>query len=50
MGMLVDGVWGADFEGKQAPDGSFIRPESPYRNFITAQVEVTFLPKLEDMN
>jgi len=34
--MLVDGVWGADFEGKQAPDGSFIRPESPYRNFITA--------------
>ena len=36
MGMLVDGVWGADFEGKQAPDGSFIRPESPYRNFITA--------------
>jgi len=36
MGMLVDGVWGADFEGKQAPDGSFIRPESPYRSFITA--------------
>ena len=35
MGMLVDGVWGANFEGKQAPDGSFIRPESPYRNFIT---------------
>ena len=38
MGMLVDGVWGADSEGKQAADGSFIRPESPYRNFITRPI------------
>jgi len=35
MGMLVDGIWGADAEGKQATDGSFIRPESPYREFIS---------------
>ena len=42
MGMLIDGVWGADFEGKQAPDGSFIRPESPYRNFITKPGEGLF--------
>ena len=40
--MLIDGVWGADFEGKQAPDGSFIRPESPYRNFITKPGEGLF--------
>ncbi|MEK9597703.1 MAG: glutathione S-transferase C-terminal domain-containing protein [Alphaproteobacteria bacterium] len=26
---------GADAEGKQATDGSFIRPESPYREFIS---------------
>ena len=42
MGMLIDGIWGADFEGKQAPDGSFIRPESPYRNFITKPGEGLF--------
>lgn len=42
MGMLVDGVWGADSEGKQAADGSFIRPESPYRNFITNPGEGKF--------
>ena len=42
MGMLVDGVWGADSEGKQAADGSFIRPESPYRNFITRPGEGRF--------
>ncbi|MEK9532698.1 MAG: glutathione S-transferase C-terminal domain-containing protein [Alphaproteobacteria bacterium] len=35
MGMLVDGIWGADAEVKQATDGSFIRPESPYREFIS---------------
>ena len=40
--MLIDGVWGSDFEGKQAPDGSFIRPESPYRNFITKPGEGSF--------
>ena len=42
MGMLIDGIWGADFEGKQASDGSFIRPESPYRNFITKPGEGLF--------
>ena len=42
MGMLIDGIWGADFEGKQTADGSFIRPESPYRNFITNPGEGTF--------
>ncbi len=40
--MLIDGIWGADFEGKQAPDGSFIRPESPYRNCITKPGEGLF--------
>ena len=42
MGMLVDGIWGADTEGKQAPDGSFIRPESPYRDFISNPGEGKF--------
>lgn len=42
MGMLVDGIWGADAEGKQAPDGSFIRPESPYRDFISNPGEGKF--------
>lgn len=42
MGMLVDGIWGPDAEGKQAPDGSFIRPESPYREFISNPGEGKF--------
>ena len=34
MGMLVDGKW-TDEDGIRTEDGRFIRPESPYRNWIT---------------
>ena len=50
MGMLVDGVWGADFEGKQAPDGVSFALNLHIGILLLLQVEVTFLPKLEDMN
>ena len=34
--MLINGSWDPDAKGTTAPDGSFIRSESPYRDFITA--------------
>ena len=36
MAMLINGSWDPDAKGTTAPDGSFIRAESPYRDFITA--------------
>ena len=36
MAMLINGRWDPDAKGTTAPDGSFIRAESPYRDFITA--------------
>jgi len=36
MGMLIDGKWDSDAKGTTASDGSFVRPESPYRHFITS--------------
>lgn len=35
MGMLVDGKW-TDDDQVVAKDGQFVRPESPYRDWITA--------------
>ena len=35
MGMLVDGIW-TEQDRVTSTDGSFVRPESPYRNWITA--------------
>ena len=34
--MLINGSWDPDAKGTTAPDGSLIRSESPYRDFITA--------------
>ena len=36
MAMLINGRWDPDAKGTTAPDGSFIRAESPYRDFISA--------------
>ena len=36
MGMLIDGRWDPDAKGTTASDGSFVRVESPYRNFVSS--------------
>ena len=36
MGMLVDGIWTDDDSGRKAKDGAFVRPESLFRDRITA--------------
>ena len=37
MGMLVDGVWLADDERhRRSSDGAFVRPDSAFRGFVTA--------------
>lgn len=35
VGMLIDGKWVSDEAAQQPPDGSFIRPDSPYRQIIS---------------
>ena len=39
MAMLIKGKWDADAKGTTAPDGSFVRAESPFRNQISPQGE-----------
>jgi glutathionyl-hydroquinone reductase len=36
VGMLVEGVWTDDDARRQAADGSFVRPESQFRDWVTA--------------
>ena len=36
MGQLVDGVWQADTLAVRAKDGRFIRADTQFRDFITA--------------
>jgi putative glutathione S-transferase len=36
MGMMVEGAWRSDVDHLVAPDGSFVRPASTFRNWITA--------------
>ena len=37
MAMLIKGKWDADAKGTTAPDGSFVRAESPFRNQISSR-------------
>ncbi len=39
MAMLINGKWDPDAKGTTAPDGSFVRAESPFRNHISPQGE-----------
>ena len=36
MGILVNGVWQVDDLIQNKTDGKFIRPDSPFRDWITA--------------
>jgi putative glutathione S-transferase len=36
MGQLIEGVWRTEDRATNAADGSFTRPESPWRRFVTA--------------
>ena len=36
MGQLIDGAWSQEDRVLNAADGSFVRPESPWRRFVTA--------------
>ena len=36
MGRMIDGVWHKDRDGRNAPDGRFLRAETSFRNTVTA--------------
>ena len=40
MGQLVDGTWHTNWYDTKATGGKFVRPESPFRNWITADGSV----------
>ena len=42
MAMLIDGKWDPDAKGTVAPDGSFVRAISPFRNKISYPGEGEF--------
>ena len=50
MAMLINGKWDQDAKGTMAPDGSFVRAESPFRNQISPQGEGEFPVEPERYN
>jgi putative glutathione S-transferase len=36
LGQLIDGRWSSEDRARNAGDGSFVRPDSPWRRFVTA--------------
>ncbi|MBC7155009.1 MAG: glutathione S-transferase family protein [Rhodobacteraceae bacterium] len=36
MGQLVDGIWHTNWYDTKSTDGKFVRPTSPFRNWVTA--------------
>jgi putative glutathione S-transferase len=36
MGQLVEGAWSTDWYETQKTGGQFIRPDAPFRNWVTA--------------
>ena len=49
MAMLINGKWDPDAKGTMAPDGSFVRAESPFRNQISPQGEGEFPVEPKDI-